>query len=148
MNVESRSQSKGLTTKPRIEVGAAVIFNQGNILISQRDDSSHLSGLWEFPGGKREDNESFEECVRREIQEELNVEVAVENLFEAVEYEYAEKIVLLKFYRCQYVGGEPKALGCRQFQWVSPSNLPSYTFPPANETVIQKLIQMESSKPA
>ena len=129
MNVETRHESKSSVTKPRIEVGAAVIFNQGNILISQRDDSSHLSGLWEFPGGKREDNETFEECVRREIQEELNVEVAVQDLFEAVEYEYAEKIVLLKFYLCQYVRGEAKALGCRQFQWVSPSNLPSYRFP-------------------
>ena len=147
MNLASQSQSKGSVTKPRIEVGAAVIFNQGNILISQRDESSHLSGLWEFPGGKREDHESFEECVRREIQEELNVEVAVEDLFAAVEYEYAEKIVLLKFYRCQYVGGEAKALGCRQFHWILPSNLSSYTFPPANELVIQKLIQLDASKP-
>ena len=148
MNLESHTQSNSRATKPRIEVGAAVIFNHGNILISQRDDSSHLSGLWEFPGGKRENSETFEECVRREIQEELNVEVAVQDLFEAVEYEYAEKIVLLKFYRCQYVGGEAKALGCRQFQWISPSNLPSYAFPPANEAVIQKLIQMEASNPA
>ena len=148
MNAEDLSQSKVSTTKPRIEVGAAVVFNHGTILISQRDDSSHLSGLWEFPGGKREDNETFEECVRREIQEELNVEVAVQDLFEAVEYEYAEKIVLLKFYRCQYVSGEAKALGCRQFQWVPPSKLLSYTFPPANELVIQKLIQLEVSNPA
>ena len=148
MNAKSWSQSNGSATKPRIEVGAAVIFNHGNILISQRDHSSHLSGLWEFPGGKRKDNETFEECVRREIQEELNVEVAVENLFEAVEYEYAEKIVLLKFYRCQYLRGEAKALGCRQFQWVLPSKLSSYNFPPANESVIQKLLQMEASKPA
>jgi mutator protein MutT len=148
VSLKSHSQSKSLTTKPRIEVGAAVIFNHGSILISQRHDSSHLSGLWEFPGGKREDHETFEECVRREIQEELNVEVAVQDLFEAVEYEYAEKIVVLKFYLCQYVRGEAKALGCRQFQWVSPSNLPSYTFPPANEAVIQKLIQLEASNPA
>ena len=148
MNLTRRSQSKGFPTKPRIEVGAAVIFNHGNILISQRDDSSHLSGLWEFPGGKREDNETFEECVRREIKEELNVEVAVQNLFETVEYEYTEKIVLLRFYRCQYLRGEAKALGCRQFQWVPPSKLPSYSFPPANQQVIQKLIQLEASKPA
>jgi 8-oxo-dGTP diphosphatase len=148
VNLASNYQSNRPASKPRIEVGAAVIFNHGNILISQRDNSSHLSGLWEFPGGKREDHETFEQCVRREIQEELNVEVAVQDLFAAVEYEYAEKIVFLKFYRCQYVSGEAKALGCRQFQWVPPSNLPSYSFPPANQTVIQKLIQMEDSKPA
>ena len=127
-------------------MGAAIIFNQGNVLISQREDGSHLSGLWEFPGGKREDNESFEECVRREVQEELNVEVAVENLFEAVEYEYAEKVVLLKFFRCQYVRGQAKALSCRQFQWVPLIELPSYPFPPANEAIIQKLMQTEASK--
>ena len=144
---ESRSNLRSSGSKPRIEVGAALIFNQGNILISQRDDSSHLAGLWEFPGGKREENESFEECVHREIQEELNVEVAVENLFDAIEYEYAEKIVLLKFFRCQYLSGEAKALGCRQFQWVPLSELASYAFPPANETILQKLIQLEGSKP-
>jgi mutator protein MutT len=134
--------------KPRIEVGAAIIFSQGKVLISQRDEPSHLSGLWEFPGGKREADESFEDCVRREIQEELNVEVMVQNLIEAVEYEYTEKIVLLRFYRCQYVKGEVKALGCRQFQWISPLKLPFYAFPPANKTVIQKIIKIEASDPA
>ncbi|MFN8005546.1 MAG: 8-oxo-dGTP diphosphatase MutT [Terriglobia bacterium] len=133
------------SSRPRIEVGAAVILHRGHVLISQRDQKSHLAGLWEFPGGKREQNESFEECVRREIQEELNVQVTVGSLFEAIEYEYPEKIVHLKFYQCEYVGGEPKALGCRQFQWVPLSDLASYPFPPANQLILQKLRQLEFS---
>ena len=122
-------------------MGAAIIFHQGNVLISQRDDDAHLSRCWEFPGGKREGNESFEDCIRREILEELNVEVEVRNLFDTVEHEYDEKIVLLKFFSCQYLRGQAKALGCRQFQWVSLSQLPSFTFPAANEPIIRKLLQ-------
>jgi len=70
-----------------VEVAAAIIFHEGQILISQRDERSHLSGYWEFPGGKREPDESFEECVMREIREELNVDIEVERFFETVQYE-------------------------------------------------------------
>ena len=133
-------ETQSQPSKPRIEVGAAIIFHHGNVLISQRDDDSHLSRCWEFPGGKRESNESFEACVRREILEELNVEIEVQNLFDTVEHEYDEKIVLLKFFSCHYLRGEAKALGCRQFQWVSLSQLPSFNFPAANEPIIRKLL--------
>lgn len=132
------SQTAG---KPRVEVAAAIIFNNGQILISQRDENSHLSGYWEFPGGKREPDESFEECVLREIREELNVDIEVERYFETIQYEYAEKVVLLKFYFCRYVGGEARALGCRQFKWVPLLELDDYQFPPANEPVLRKLRQ-------
>lgn len=128
--------------KPQIEVAAAIIFKEQEILISQRDEHSHLSGYWEFPGGKREHLETFEECLQREIREELNVAVAVESLFESVEYEYADKVVALRFYSCRYLGGEVKALGCRQFKWVFPRELPRYHFPPANLPVLKKLINL------
>ena len=128
-------------SKPRVEVAAAIIFNNGEILISQRDEKSHLSGYWEFPGGKREPQESFEECVVREIREELNVDIEVESYFETVHYEYSEKVVVLKFYFCGYLGGEARALGCRQFKWVPLSELIHYQFPPANQPILQKLLQ-------
>jgi 8-oxo-dGTP diphosphatase len=127
--------------KPQVEVAAAIIHNDGQILISQRDEKSHLSGFWEFPGGKREPNESFEECVLREIREELNVDVEVERYFETVHYEYAEKVVQLRFYFCRYLSGEARALGCRQFRWVPLLELSRYKFPPANEPILQKLRQ-------
>jgi mutator protein MutT len=127
--------------EPAVEVAAAIILKEGQVLISQRDEDSHLSGYWEFPGGKREPHESFEECVLREIREELNVDIEVEQYFETVLYEYAEKVVLLKFYFCRYLGGEARALGCRQFKWVPLLELGGYRFPPANEPVLQKLLQ-------
>jgi 8-oxo-dGTP diphosphatase len=128
--------------KPQIEVAAAIIFKEEQILISQRDEHSHLSGYWEFPGGRREQLETFEECLQREIREELNVDVEVQNLFEAVEHEYPDKVVSLRFYSCRYLGGEVKALGCRQFRWVLPRELPRYHFPPANLPVLQRLISL------
>src|SRR5262245_4930416 len=97
--------------KPQIEVAAAIIFKEQQILISQRNEHSHRSGYWEFPGGKREQLETFEQCLEREIREELNVDVEVETLFDSVEYEYANKVVSLRFYCCRYLGGEVKALG-------------------------------------
>jgi len=131
-----------LASKPHVEVAAAIILHEGQILISQRDEHSHLSGYWEFPGGKREPEESFEECVAREIREELNVDIEVEHFFEAVQYEYSEKIVLLKFYSCRYVRGEAQALGCRQCRWVPLRELGTYLFPPANEPILQKLLRV------
>ncbi|MEI9864057.1 MAG: NUDIX domain-containing protein [Limisphaerales bacterium] len=64
-----------------IEVSAALIFRDGKLLIAQRHANSHLGGLWEFPGGKRESGETFEQCLVREIREELDVEISVGELF-------------------------------------------------------------------
>jgi mutator protein MutT len=130
--------------KPQIEVAAAIIFKKQQVLISQRDEHSHLSGYWEFPGGKREELETFEDCLLREIREELDVDVEVEGLFETVTYEYAEKVVNLRFYCCRYLKGEVKALGCRQFKWVTPGELLRYHFPPANLPILNKLLKTAS----
>jgi 8-oxo-dGTP diphosphatase len=129
--------------KPHIEVAAAIIWRRGRILISQRDASSHLSGYWEFPGGKREAGESFEECLVREVREELNVKVRVQKLFETISYEYPEKLVTLKFFRCSYLEGEPRALGCSQFKWVSPEQLSCYPFPPADGPIVNRIMNVE-----
>jgi 8-oxo-dGTP diphosphatase len=126
--------------KSHIEVAAAIIFHGEKILISQRGPESHLSGYWEFPGGKRECEETFEECLRREILEELNVEVAVGHFFDEITYEYSEKIVSLKFYFCRYLSGTAEALGCQQFKWVLVEELAAYRFPPADEPVLAKLL--------
>ena len=95
--------------------------------------------MWEFPGGKREQNETFEKCVRRELLEELGIQVEVRELFDSVTYAYPEKSVHLKFYRCLWRRHEPRALGCQAFAWVTVSQLARYTFPPADEQVLEKL---------
>ena len=93
-----------------IEVSAALIFRAGKLLITQRHAQVHLGGLWEFPGGKREAGETFEQCLAREIREELGVEISVSELFEEVCHDYPEKSVHLKFFICQLLAGEPQPL--------------------------------------
>jgi 8-oxo-dGTP diphosphatase len=127
--------------KPHIEVAAAIIIFREQVLISQRNLDVHLSGYWEFPGGKREEDESYEDCLVREIQEELDVKVVVNQLFDTVVYEYPQKVVTLKFFLCQYIKGEAKAIGCRRFRWVPLKELPLYQFPPANEPIVKRLVE-------
>jgi len=77
-----------LETRNTVEVSAALIFRDGKLLITRRHKDSHLGGLWEFPGGKREPGETFEQCLVREIREELGVEITVGELFEEISHVY------------------------------------------------------------
>jgi 8-oxo-dGTP diphosphatase len=127
--------------KPHIEVAAGIIRKGRKVLISQRGGNSHLAGYWEFPGGKRKCGESFEECLIREVREELNIEVAIEGLFEAITYEYSEKIVTLQFFLCLVQKGDVKALEGQPYVWAEVGTLSQYVFPPADQAVLTKLQQ-------
>jgi mutator protein MutT len=122
-----------------IEVSAALIFRNGKLLIAQRHANAHLGGLWEFPGGKREAGETFEQCLVREIREELGVEISIGELFEEIAHEYPEKTVRLKFFLCKLIRGEPQLLGCAAFKWIGRSELPDYEFPAADARLLEKL---------
>ncbi|HTR42121.1 MAG TPA: 8-oxo-dGTP diphosphatase MutT [Pseudomonadales bacterium] len=122
-----------------IDVSAALIFHRGKLLITQRQADSHLGGLWEFPGGKREPSETFEQCLAREIREELRMEIAVGKLFEEVTHAYETKTVHLKFFVCEWTGGEPEAIGCAAFQWIRKNELADYKFPAADARLLEKL---------
>ena len=122
-----------------VEVSAALIFRAGKLLITQRHANAHLGGLWEFPGGKREPGESFEQCLIREIREELGVEISVGELFEEIRHDYAEKSVHLKFFRCRLPSGEPAALDCAAVKWIERSQLSAHDFPAADARLLEKL---------
>src|SRR4051812_5249124 len=124
---------------PPIEVAAGLVFREGKLLITQRHADVHLGGLWEFPGGKREPNESFHACLERELREELGIEVSIGELVESVTQQYAEKTVHLKFYRCWWREHEPRLLGCVALKWVTAAELKSYEFPAADEQLLEKL---------
>jgi mutator protein MutT len=124
-----------------IEVAAGLIFREGKLLITQRPAGGHLPGLWEFPGGKREPEESFEECLRRELKEELGIEVTVGELVESVTHAYPEKTVHLKFFRCEWLKHEPQPLGCLAFRWASAQELPTFEFPTADARLLDRLRQ-------
>ena len=128
-----------MEAKP-IEVAAGLIFREGKLLITQRHADSHLGGLWEFPGGKREEGETFEQCLVRELREELGVEASVGELFEDIVHVYPEKTVRLKFFLCRLNAGEPEAIGCASFQWASNAELNDFRFPAADQQLLKKLI--------
>lgn len=122
-----------------IEVSAGLVFRDGKLLITQRHAGAHLGGLWEFPGGKRERDESFESCLARELREELGIEVAVRELIETIEHEYPEKRVRLKFFRCEWLAHEPQPLGCPAFAWITRDELANYEFPAADARLLERL---------
>jgi 8-oxo-dGTP diphosphatase len=122
-----------------IDVSAALIFHNGRLLITRRHAGSHLGGLWEFPGGKREANETFQQCLVREIREELGMDIAVAELFEEITHAYEERTVRLKFFVCQWIGRGPKAIGCAAFEWVTKDELGQYEFPAADARLLEKI---------
>ena len=126
-------------THQSIEVSAALIFRDGKLLITQRHADAHLGGLWEFPGGKREPDETFEQCLARELREELGIEVEAGELFEEISHAYAEKTVRLKFFVCKLISGKLRLLDCAAFKWVEKTELADFEFPAADARLLEKL---------
>jgi 8-oxo-dGTP diphosphatase len=120
------------------EVVAAVIEREGRILLARRRSGSHLAGLWEFPGGKRQAGETPEAALVREIREELDAAVTVGELLEDVQWAYPEKTVTLRFFRCA-LEGEPRAAEGQELAWVAPADLGRYDFPPADRALVARL---------
>jgi mutator protein MutT len=122
-----------------LEVGAGLVFRGGKLLITLRHDDVHLGGLWEFPGGKKEPHETYEDCVVRELCEELGIDVRVGELIESATHEYPEKSVHLRFFRCEWLGNEPRALGCADLRWVTREEIGGYEFPAADLALLERL---------
>ena len=109
------------------------------MLIAQRPLDGLLGGLWEFPGGKQEAGESLEECLKRELREELAIEVEVGELFTKVKHGFTHFKITLHAFTCQYVSGEPQLIGVRAFAWVTPDQFDAYSFGKADRQVIAAL---------
>ncbi|MGD1704739.1 8-oxo-dGTP diphosphatase MutT [Dapis sp. BLCC M229] len=125
---------------PQKLIGVAVIWNEaGKILIDKRKTGGAFGGLWEFPGGKKEAGETIEDCIKREVLEELGIEVAVEEHLIRIEHNYSEIRVTLHVYHCRYLRGIPKTIECDEFRWVTLDEIDRFTFPEANEQIITAL---------
>ena len=122
-----------------VKVAAGLVFKDDELLISKRPESVHLGGLWEFPGGKVEIGETYEDCVIREIYEELGIEVKVDYIFEEILHQYGEITVFIKFFICNFRRGEPKKIQCSDFVWVKRNDLGLYDFPSADIKIINRL---------
>lgn len=122
-----------------IEVAAGLIRHDGRYLITRRKPGVHLAGFWEFPGGKRETDESLVECLQRELFEELGVRVDLPIPYRIVRHDYPEKTVELHFFRCAIEEGEPAPVDCAEIRWVLPEELTQFEFPPADHVIIEAL---------
>ena len=111
----------------------------GRYLITRRGGGSHLAGLWEFPGGKREAGESLEEALRRELAEELSARFGVGDRVETVRWEYPERTVVIHFYRCRLESGTIEPRESQAMEWVAPERLTEFEFPPADRALITRL---------
>lgn len=125
---------------PHKSIGVAVIWHEGKVLIDRRPQSGMLGGLWEFPGGKIEDNETVEACIVREIEEELAIAVEVGEHLITVEHAYTHLKVTLTVHHCHYLHGEPQPLACDEIRWVKPEELSQYPFPKANTKIVTALL--------
>lgn len=124
---------------PVIEVAAGLLFRNGRLLITQRHAGAHLGGLWEFPGGKREGDETFQECLVRELREELGIEVEVGERIESLVHAYPEKTVHLEFFVCRWKQNEPQPLGCAAVKWATVEDLQETHFPAADARLLARL---------
>lgn len=120
-------------------VTAAIILNDGKILIARRKANVPYPLLWEFPGGKVEKNEDPKECVVRELKEELDIVIEVESVFDVVYYRYPEKPVLVIAYRCRWTGGAVRDLDVAEHRWVLPEQLAAFDFLLADLPLIERL---------
>lgn len=132
---------------PRKQIGVAVIRDDRDlILIDRRLAKGLLGGFWEFPGGKIEGNETVQECIKREILEEIGIEIAVDSHLITIDHTYSHFRVNLQVYNCRYLSGQARAIECEEIRWVTIEELDHYTFPAANQEIIRALKDMVNSK--
>jgi len=123
-----------------IKVAAAVIIKDGRIMIAKRKEEDKLGGLWEFPGGKLEEEETIQECLKREIREEFDGEIEVGDFITVNQHSYPHISIELYAYYAFWLKGEFKPLEHQEVKWVLPEELEAYEFAPADITIVNTLI--------
>lgn len=122
-----------------IMVTAAIIERDGKYLIAKRTPRGKFPGTWEFPGGKLEPGETLEQCIEREMAEEMSVRVEAIEKFAEVKHAYSDLDVTIVAFRCEIVEGEPTDAGCEAHVWVEPARLADYDLLPPDRALAQKL---------
>jgi len=121
------------------EVTAAIILKDKKVLIAQRAPDDNLSSKWEFPGGKLEPGETPQECLKREIQEEFDVDVEVSDFFAESIYEYNSGTIKLMAFWCKWISGDFILKVHSQIVWANYSELDLYDYAPADIPLVEKL---------
>jgi A/G-specific adenine glycosylase len=124
---------------PHYTVAAAVIQRNGHVLITRRPEKGLLGGMWEFPGGKLQENEDLLACLRREIQEELGVGVRVADPLGVYRHAYTHFRVTLHAFRCSLEEGEPRPIEASDLRWVAPSDLQGFPMGKIDRQIAQDI---------
>ena len=128
---------------PHYDVVAGIIRKDHHFLITLRPPKGLLGGLWEFPGGKVENGETFKQSLKREIAEELGIKILVGSLFTSVKHAYTHFKITLHVFQCQYQSGEIQLNGCDDYRWIDSSQLDDFAFPGADRKIIDQLMKSE-----
>lgn len=124
-----------------LAVAAAIIENEvGQILIARRKMGKAQEGLWEFPGGKIEHNESVEDCLKRELQEEMNIQIQPYESYGEHDHYYGSTHIRLYAHKANFVSGEIVLVDHDEYMWVYPTELGEYEFAPADVKFVEMLI--------
>ncbi len=123
------------------EVTAAILIRENKILIAQRKLTDNQGGKWEFPGGKIRGDETPPECLRREMEEEFGIKVAVGEFFAESTYRYEHGAIKLLAYRTEWVAGQFVLNAHADSRWVYPSQLDDFDFAEADIPLVEKLQQ-------
>ena len=126
---------------PHRDVTAAVIWSGGRVLISQRLNDRMLGGLWEFPGGKCETAESYDACLRREIREELALDIEVAEPLVTFDHAYSHLHITLHVFHCRPLSDPPRAIEVADWRWVALDNLGDFPLSVADRRIAQALIE-------
>jgi mutator protein MutT len=130
----------------RIDAAIAIIQRAGKVLVCQRKDDDFLGGFWEFPGGKCEDGETLQQCLARELEEEIGIRARPIQQLATVQHDYPTAQVRLHPFICDHEAGEVVHRECQASQWIDPPKLREIRFPPANETLVEEAIAYLSAR--
>lgn len=126
---------------PHHDIGVGILINPDNkVLIALRPNDAMLGGLWEFPGGKKKEDESIKETVVRELNEELGIEAKIIEPLMKLKHAYSHFKITLHAYICKIEEGDPQPKTSQQIRWISIDELDQVPFPKANRRLTNKLM--------
>jgi A/G-specific adenine glycosylase len=131
---------------PVYHISTAIIRKNSRLLITQRDHNGLLGGLWEFPGGKVLQNEDSKKACKREVKEEVNLNIKVDKHLAQVKHAYSHFKITMDVYLCTYVSGKIKLNGPVDYKWIYPSKIINYPLPKANHKFLPNLYNELSIK--
>ena len=128
-----------------VEIAVGIIrSHDGKIFITQRGESSHLAGFWEFPGGKVEQNETPFQTLQREIAEEVDIRIHNAHFLKTIEYQYSDCFSTIHTDLIEEWDGEPCAAEGQPSRWVDEEDLNADDFPDANRSIIEMLKNLDN----